>query len=70
MAIDNAIRQARLSKGWSQATLASRSGLTLACIAQIEQCRRKPMLITLYRIARALGVSMDSLVNDKGSSNG
>ncbi|MFC2329298.1 helix-turn-helix domain-containing protein [Prevotella nigrescens] len=58
------IRQIRLSKGLSQVDLVGRieGNIDTTNISRIEQGRTNPTLLTLYRIAQALEVSLLDLV--------
>jgi transcriptional regulator with XRE-family HTH domain len=56
------IRQAR---GMSQQQLAERAGLKQPRIAEIERSDANPTLLTISRIAYALGVTPDRLLVDK-----
>jgi transcriptional regulator with XRE-family HTH domain len=57
------LRSARKRAGWSRETLADRSGLSGAAVAQIESGRRREVrLSTLVALANALSVSVDYLV--------
>jgi transcriptional regulator with XRE-family HTH domain len=54
---------ARRQAGWSQDELARRAGLKLDTLRAIEQGRTlNPGVLTMRAVARALGVSLDSLV--------
>lgn len=56
------IRSARLAKGWSQEDLAGVANLDRSYVGSLERGERNPSLATLLRIARALDVSVASLV--------
>ena len=57
------LQSARERLGWSRETLAHRSGLSWAAIAQIESGRRREVRAsTLLALSRALGVSVDYLL--------
>ena len=58
------IRQIRLGKGLSQVDLVGRieGNIDTTNISRIEQGRTNPTLLTLYRIAQALEVSLSDLV--------
>jgi transcriptional regulator with XRE-family HTH domain len=57
--IGKRIVKARSDKGMSQERLASESGIDRSHIGFIEQGRRKPTISTLYKITRALGMSLE-----------
>ena len=58
------IQKIRLSKGLSQVDLVGRieGNIDTTNISRIEQGRTNPTLLTLYRIAQALEVSLSDLV--------
>jgi transcriptional regulator with XRE-family HTH domain len=66
--IGQRVRAARERLGWTRETLAVESGLSWSAIAQVEAGRRtNPRPSTLAALSRALGVSIDYLV-DSGLS--
>ncbi|MEX2182929.1 MAG: helix-turn-helix domain-containing protein [Chloroflexota bacterium] len=52
-------RDGRLALGWSQATLASRVGVSRSYITGIERSRANPTLDTIVRLATVLGFEID-----------
>lgn len=56
------LRKLRSEKGWSQAQLAKRIGLSSSIIAHYESGTRYPSLETLAEIRRVMGVSTDFLL--------
>lgn len=56
-----AIRKARTEKHISQEELAEKVGITPTHIKHIESEHRKPSIEVLYRIVRALNLSLDDL---------
>lgn len=56
------IRQARHDQHLSQPTLAARTGLNLTYLGQIEQGQRNLSVLSLLRIADALGVAVAHLL--------
>lgn len=52
---------ARKKRGWSQEELAAASDLDRSHIGYLEQGRRRPTVSTLFKIARALDVSLEQL---------
>ena len=58
------IQQIRIGKGLSQVDLVGRieRNIDTTNISRIEQGRTNPTLLTLYRIAQALEVSLSDLV--------
>jgi len=61
------IRSWRDYRGWTQAQLASNSGVGRDLIAQIETRRKNGSIETLDRLARALRVPMEVLLEDEDS---
>ena len=51
----------RIARLWSQRELASRAGVSENTIINIETGRRLPRLLTMRRIADALGVDWDEV---------
>lgn len=56
------IRQIRQKKGLTQERFAEISGFSQQYISGLEQGRRNPTVVTLYELAKALGVSHVELV--------
>lgn len=54
--IGNRVREARLSREWSQADLAQRAGMAQRKISAIEGGKANITLATLLKVARALGI--------------
>lgn len=52
----------RISKGWSQAELARRIGVSTSAVGLYEQGRREPSLGLLVRLAQEFGVTTDYLL--------
>jgi DNA-binding XRE family transcriptional regulator len=59
------IRAWRDHRGWTQIVLASNSGVSRDLIAQIEIRRKKGSIDTLDRLARALGIPIEALIDDE-----
>jgi|CXWL01.1.fsa_nt_gi transcriptional regulator with XRE-family HTH domain len=57
------LKQLRAQQGLTQATLAERAGVTLGYIGRLEIGRHDPQLSTLYKLAKALRVSIAELVS-------
>lgn len=62
--IANNVRKQREAQGMSQADLAIACSLQTSAISHIECGRRTPTIITLKKIAKRLGVSLDSLCEE------
>jgi DNA-binding XRE family transcriptional regulator len=56
------IRAARMRHGWSQDDLASRCGIARANVARLEAGRHQPLLQTVRRVSRALGLGIGELL--------
>lgn len=63
------IRRAREAKGWSQAKLAAGADMGVSGISQIETGTRNPSVVTLSKIAEALGVGVADLFPKAPSSS-
>lgn len=57
------MRQLRKEKGLSQEKLALDIEMDLTSVNEIERGHRSPKLITMYKIAQALGVSLSKLTD-------
>lgn len=56
------VKRIRLKKGLTQEEFAEISGFSQQYISDLERGRRNPTVITLYELARALGVTHTELV--------
>ena len=64
------IREERLKQGLSQEKLASRAGVHRTYIGMIERAEKNITLENIEKIANALGISLDKLMNlEKNSTN-
>lgn len=59
--IANSLKLARVAKGWSQAELAERVGVTRQTIGLIEAGRYNPTLKLCLGLARATGRGLEEL---------
>lgn len=59
---ENPVRVYRDLRGLSQSGLADRSGVNRVQIADIEAGRRQGSIVTLKRLADALGITVDDLI--------
>lgn len=59
----NAIRECRVSKGWSQEQLAERAQLDRSYVSGIERGQRNVSILAAMRLSRALGVALNLLVD-------
>jgi transcriptional regulator with XRE-family HTH domain len=56
------LKELRNKKGWSQATLAAKLGVTREYLARLEGGQHDPPLSTVERLAKILGVRISRLV--------
>lgn len=66
MELRELIRKLRLRKGWSQAELAKKAGVSSGTIGTIESENRMPYIKTLKKIADALGVTVEYILRETG----
>lgn len=59
--IGKRIIKARNAKNMSQEKLATESGIDRSHMGFIEQGRRKPTLSTLFKVSKALNISLEQL---------
>ena len=61
------LKRLRTERGWTQAQLAQRAGLTQGYVAKIERAENAPdpALSVVLKLARALDVSIGELVAEK-----
>ncbi|MFJ1310890.1 helix-turn-helix domain-containing protein [Agrobacterium pusense] len=58
------VLKVRRERNLSQEELSFRSGLTRAYLSGLEAGRRNPTIVSLNKLAEALGVDMESLVRN------
>jgi transcriptional regulator with XRE-family HTH domain len=56
------VRKTRLRVGLTQEQFAERSGFSQQYISGLEKGRRNPTIVTIYELAKALGVTHMDLV--------
>ncbi|UBV42987.1 XRE family transcriptional regulator [Deinococcus taeanensis] len=56
------ITREREARGWSQTTLAARSGVSRAAVSRIERSEMSPTAVTLVRLAGALDLTLAGLL--------
>ena len=59
----NKLKEVRKEKGMSRAELSVRSGVSYKLLWEYENGRREPSLATLRKITKALGCTIDDLLN-------
>ena len=62
-AFGEVLRELRKQKKFSQEELAFESGLDRSFISLLETGRQQPSLITIFQLAKALGVSPSQLIS-------
>ena len=67
--MDNRLRVLRAERGWSQAELGGRIGVSRQAINAIETGKHDPSLPLAFRLARLFEQSIEELFND-GQGNG
>jgi putative transcriptional regulator len=60
-AVKNRLRALRAERGWSQAELAQRLGVSRQSVNAIETGRYDPSLPLAFRIARLFGLSIEAV---------
>jgi transcriptional regulator with XRE-family HTH domain len=58
------VQRLRIDAGLSQAKLAERMGVDRAYISGLELGQRNPTIVTLWHLAKALGVKVRSLLDE------
>jgi len=58
------LKRLRAAAGLTQAALADRAGVPLTTLRNWEHDRREPLVTTAGKLARALGVSVDALLDN------
>ena len=59
--LDNRIREAREAKGWTQAELAARIGVSRKTVNTVENGVFVPSTVVALKLARALGEPVEAL---------
>jgi DNA-binding XRE family transcriptional regulator len=68
MSLGKEIKKARIDKGWQQKDLQEATGLSQKYLSQVELDKVDPRFSVVKRIARALGVSLDTLAKEDEES--
>lgn len=61
--IGRRVKESRLQKGMSQADLAEQIDMSVSYISRIETAEKQASLEALVRIANAIGITVDHLLN-------
>jgi len=64
MSLGKEIKKARIDKGWKQQDLQAATGLSQKYLSAVELDKAQPSFDVVKRIARALGVSLDTLAKE------
>lgn len=57
------LREVRKAKGMTQQELAEKTGLHLTYIGHLEAGKYHPTMFVVWKVAKALGIGIDDLVN-------
>lgn len=68
--MNNRLRVLRAERGWSQAELGGRLGVSRQAVNAIETGKHDPSLPLAFKIARLFGLPIEQVFSDEGSSNG
>jgi transcriptional regulator with XRE-family HTH domain len=60
------VRRLRIAAGISQAKLAERLGVDRAYVSGLELGTRNPTIVTLWHVAKALGVKLRAFFDERG----
>lgn len=58
------MRALRLQKGWSQEELGHQAEIHRTFVSQLERVTRTPTIVTVEKIANALGVKIGDLLDE------
>ena len=64
----NTLKELRAARGWSQADLAERLGVSRQSVIAIERGRYDPSLPLAFAIARAFSVRIDEVFDDEADA--
>jgi transcriptional regulator with XRE-family HTH domain len=56
------LKRARTARGWTSAELARRVAVSRPYMSQLENALREPSIVTVVKLAKALGVSTSDLL--------
>jgi putative transcriptional regulator len=66
----NRLRVLRAERGWSQAELGGRIGVSRQAVNAIETGKHDPSLPLAFRLARLFGMSIEEIFEDDGVQEG
>jgi len=65
MKLHEKLAKLRKEQGWSQTVLCERAGVNIAHLSRLENGRSQPSGEMLWKIAKALGASMDYFMDEE-----
>ena len=68
MSLGKEIKKARIDKGWKQQDLQAATGLSQKYLSAVELDKAQPSFDVVKRIARVLGVSLDTLAKEEDTT--
>ena len=68
--LENRLRVLRAERGWSQAELGGRVGVSRQAVNAIETGKHDPSLPLAFKIARLFELPIEEIFNDEGKANG
>lgn len=68
--VQNRLRVLRAERGWSQAELGGRIGVSRQAVNAIETGKHDPSLPLAFRLARLFGTSIEEIFNDGTTGEG
>ena len=66
----NRLRVLRAERGWSQAELGGRIGVSRQAVNAIETGKHDPSLPLAFKLARLFGMSIEEIFEDDGGQDG
>lgn len=68
--LENRLRVLRAERGWSQAELGGRVGVSRQAVNAIETGKHDPSLPLAFKIARLFELPIEEIFSDEGRSDG
>jgi transcriptional regulator with XRE-family HTH domain len=62
LTIGELVKKKRTAKSWTQEKLSSEAGINTRFLQKIEAGDRTPSLITIFKLASALGIAPDKII--------
>jgi putative transcriptional regulator len=66
--LNNRLRVLRAERGWSQAELGGRIGVSRQAVNAIETGKHDPSLPLAFRMSRLFGLNIEEIFDDGGSN--